>query len=492
MTTANQPRARPKPKPKVKTATPADPGPSTEWAPESTQTTPQPVLVRDEDEFFMRNRKRTTATWQKLKEIDKKAKVEATGQESEDEQHTPRKNKRKRPNEHDLPRWQRDEKFVRMLSEQLSDKSDDDILEVTDVTKPSGRLATRKERSRSRSLTPPPVAPFQEIQKARNLVRQTLETVPRPSSPDLLDADDSTDTLVLNSELASLAQTLVLPMNTKHTSPQASERDTIQIKVEWKSHPKDVNGVERVSAYRMNRSESFRDLFNAAADDFDVLVQNLVMTYNGKRLFSSASPRGLDIWVEADFVACDKATYAYIQANNFVRESSVLTIDHRPQSRTHTGGAETIELISDDEDDDPTQTYSYSTQPPPQSQTLSQPQPQGHIHESDAESEAESDKFKIVLQSSLTQGKNITLTVRPTTKCGSIVKAFLKKAGLADQYSHVFDDTIQISSTQKRARKPKVPQKDPRICIDGEKMSNDTEIGDADLEDGDMIEVVGL
>lgn len=59
----------------------------------------------------------------------------------------------------------------RILSEQLSDNSDNDILEVTNPNHSPVKKASRKERSRSRSPTPPPAVPIQEIQKARNLVR---------------------------------------------------------------------------------------------------------------------------------------------------------------------------------------------------------------------------------------------------------------------------------------------------------------------------------
>ena len=57
----------------------------------------------------------------------------------------------------------------------------------------------------------------------------------------------------------------------------------------------------------------------------------------------------------------------------------------------------------------------------------------------DNASEAESiasnkggDKFKIILRSSL--GKDVSLTVRPTTTCGAIIRAFLKQLGLQDKY----------------------------------------------------------
>jgi len=75
-----------------------------------------------------------------------------------------------------------------------------------------------------------------------------------------------------------------------------------------------------------------------------------------------------------------------------------------------------------------------------------------------------------------------------TTKCGAIVKAFLKKAGIADQYPEVFIE----SSTRSNKGRSKIQEKDPRVCVDGDKMGNDVAIGKADLEDGDQVEIVGL
>jgi hypothetical protein len=101
--------------------------------------------------------------------------------------------------------------------------------------------------------------------------------------------------------------------------------------------------------------------------------------------------------------------------------------------------------------------------------------------ESEAESQADvddndedDDKFKIIVRSSRTT-KDIALIIRPTTTCGAIVKGFLKKAGLADQYP----------STGKG-------KKNPVLSVDGEHMSPDTPIGNADLEEGDIVDVVGL
>lgn len=89
------------------------------------------------------------------------------------------------------------------------------------------------------------------------------------------------------------------------------------------------------------------------------------------------------------------------------------------------------------------------------------------------------DKFKLVLRSAAI--KDITLNVRPTTNCGAIVKAFLKAAGLADVYN---DD---VSRFWKPKSKPY-----PQLLIDGEKQHAETKIGDTDLEDGDLVDVVGI
>lgn len=142
-------------------------------------------------------------------------------------------------------------------------------------------------------------------------------------------------------------------------------------------------------------------------------------------------------------------------------------------------------------------TSSIATDPHP-SPDPSQQQPTHH--ESDAESQSDAgndddddDKFKLILRSAQTGDKDITLTVRPTTKCGAILRAFLKKAGLADrpEYKEVFAGT-GAGGTGKSKGKQGSKGKDPRLCVDGDKMDNQAGIGDADLEDGDMIEVVGL
>ena len=84
------------------------------------------------------------------------------------------------------------------------------------------------------------------------------------------------------------------------------------------------------------------------------------------------------------------------------------------------------------------------------------------------------DKFKVVLRA---HGmKEITLNIRSTTTCGKIVRAFLtvaaKQAGKA------------VASPRKAAQ--------VHLRIDGEKQHPDTPISACDLEDGDVIDVIGM
>ena len=103
----------------------------------------------------------------------------------------------------------------------------------------------------------------------------------------------------------------------------------------------------------------------------------------------------------------------------------------------------------------------------------------GDDSETEVESSAEDDDtFKLIVRSGIGI-KDITLTVRPTTTCGAIVKAFLKRAGLADKYS------------EGKSRR-KSTAGGPRLVVDGDSMEPDTPISEADLEDGDLVEIAGL
>ena len=100
----------------------------------------------------------------------------------------------------------------------------------------------------------------------------------------------------------------------------------------------------------------------------------------------------------------------------------------------------------------------------------------------------------MIVRSERTKDKDITLLVRPKTKCGAIVRGFLKKAGLEAEYP---EETAPPPPKKGRGRgkvaaAAAVKSKVPALSVDGEKMDPDAEIGVMDLEDGDMVEVIGL
>ena len=102
--------------------------------------------------------------------------------------------------------------------------------------------------------------------------------------------------------------------------------------------------------------------------------------------------------------------------------------------------------------------------------------------------------FHLIVRSERTKDKDITLLVRPKTKCGAIVRGFLKKAGLEAEYP---EETAPPPPKKGRGRgkaaaAAAVKSKVPALSVDGEKMDPDAEIGVMDLEDGDMVEVIGL
>ncbi|KAG6902529.1 hypothetical protein C0995_015347 [Termitomyces sp. Mi166 len=444
MSSVNRPRPRPRPKPRA-------PSENAALAAESSLCMPlKPVQVQllDDDEMFMRNRNRTTHTWATLEKMTKEVKV-AQDNDSDEEITTP-KRKRPRKKKEESEHWQNKKHITRLLSEEIPSSDEDDGVEIvgTSMTPRASKQKRTRPRSRSRSITPPPELPRYKIQHMRALVEQTLNTAPVPPTRNRDDDIEVNDeALFTNPELVKLANSVKSRASSQATSPAPEGVDTVQVAVRWKPHPLNPEGREDLWVFKMNRDDNFQDLFEATAEEACIRTENLMLTFGGKRIYASVTPTAFQMWGEVELVGCDKVTYEYL--------------------RTHSTNPvpATMEEIPSDTD---------------------APSPSQARDDDDKaqESEIEGGTFKLILRSSLST-KDITLTVRPTTKCGAIVKAYLKKAGVADQYPGLF------AEEGKKGGKGKV-EKDPRLCIDGDKMGNDVEIGDADLEDGDMVEVVGL
>ena len=269
------------------------------------------------------------------------------------------------------------------------------------------------------------------------------------------------------------------------------------------------------------QSDNFRELFEAIAEDAGIRVETLVVCFDGKRIFSGVGPAALKVWGKCHFSKCPflfqysipfrlptaaytKQAFEYIRSNPTISTFSRL---HEHQSQTqvppspnYASSSAAVEISDSDDDAGPSRSNldtSASQTPPGPSRPAYMAAPAAEASEDE-----DDDTFKLILRSALTGNKDITLTVRPTTKCGNIVKAFLKKAKLEDQYPHVFAEggvaaAMATASKQKKGRgrgKAAAPPqvKDPRLSVDGDKLDNDAPISDADLEDGDMVEVVGL
>ena len=50
----------------------------------------------------------------------------------------------------------------------------------------------------------------------------------------------------------------------------------------------------------LSQNDAFRTMFNEVADMVSVLVDNIVVTHDGKRVYPSASPHGIGVWSEAE------------------------------------------------------------------------------------------------------------------------------------------------------------------------------------------------
>ncbi|KAF9450560.1 hypothetical protein P691DRAFT_810094 [Macrolepiota fuliginosa MF-IS2] len=518
------PRPRPKPRPRPRPATAQSSttlgtsGPSTAAA----GTVPLgDIVINDSDDLFVINRGRTRETWKKLDEINRVNARPASDAESDDEPSTPL---RKRIKKQETPKWQKEQDALRTLSVELSDDDDDEgsDLEITGGTaRGKGRQLQSpnkrkrfKARSRSRSLTPPPEPSAAVLQRARELVRQHVNVQRAPSPTNFEDFEDSTDTIVLDPELERIAKAVTSQSGGGQSIPQTSgTSETLTISVKWQKHPLNPVEQERLWSYRISRDDPFRELFDAVAEDAQILASTLVLSYRNKRLFPSTRPDALGLWGEVTFVACQQKTYDYLQqhARELRRSETPVRTVHPRDTGSDNDDRDVINLASDDEDED-IMINSHTFQPTrsANANTNTNSPPAKASQESDAESESDSEKFKLILRSNKV-AKDITLIVRPTTKCGAIVRAYIKKAGLADEYAHVIAEGDAVAeppaTTRGRGRGGKgrgrgrgkaVAQapiqalSDPRISVDGDKMENDTEIGEADLEDGDMVEVVGL
>ncbi|KAL1722815.1 hypothetical protein EV715DRAFT_286863 [Schizophyllum commune] len=482
------PRPRPKPRPKP--------------APAASSSTSKP---QDEDEFFIKHR--SDKMWTQLNKLSEKEEKENQSRDSsdeEDEEVSPRKRKKrtKAPDgDYTRPKWERDKSALRILSEGLSDDdSSESGIEIVGESGPSNTQGKRKRqelraRSRSKSLTPPPMLSRERLEAARKIIRQTFDATRRPTSPsqddddDDFDADLTTDTIVLDPELAKAAKAAKARAASRASSatPFDGPEDKVTISVTWQPHPKDPQGRSEAFNFEVERHKPLREVFESVADEMGILSSKLYMTHQGVRIFGSVTANYLKVGKAASLVACEKATYEYLREQEEIqRRSSV----HPPSDNERDDSDDDILVIHDGSDDDapgprpssPTYTSGSTTRP----SSNSAPHTKATTPAPDEDEDDE--KFKIILRSS--SFPDVPLTVRPTTTCGAIIRAFLKKVGVADQYPNA--GIAQPEPLKKGRGRNAAAVKDPHLEIDGDKMAHTAPIDEAGLDDGDVVDVHGL
>ncbi|KIY62846.1 hypothetical protein CYLTODRAFT_458645 [Cylindrobasidium torrendii FP15055 ss-10] len=450
----SRPRPRPRPRPVTKSSTASNAGPS-----KSTSTTP---VVEDTDEMFMRNSSRNFQTFRQIDQRNKELKKQRD-EDSEDDSDASAEVKRKGKKRTKSPSWSPPKKKARRIPDidlTLSD-SDDDITFLE--AGPAGKRKQKtRPRSRSRSITPPPALPEHQIRAVRSVIRQAYEEN-KPNADDEDDnmyADRTMDSITLDPELRRIANQAKLQ---RESSQPAEADEQIDITVRWKPHPLNQAGQPSTSDFRIGRNDAFHELFEAVADEQCIPIENVIITYKDRRIFPSSSARTFEIWGSATFTACNKNTYEYLRDK--------VNAQQPVEDQDAGDDSDRIEILSDDDGGgggENTEDWGRQASLAP------------------SQADDDGDKFKLRFKSASTQGE-ITLTVRPTTTCGAIVKAFLKKAKLEDQYPHLF----AAASPQKRGKKA-APVKNPKLSVDGDTMDASAPISEADLDDGDLVDVVGL
>ncbi|TFL01776.1 hypothetical protein BDV98DRAFT_567521 [Pterulicium gracile] len=442
------PRPRPKPRKKAadttgastSAATTGSSAPTSGSGAAASSSTPQ----EDEDEYFFRNRNRSNAAWRNLdqatREVPKRASPDSDDDHSDSIGGSPRKkHKRKQKETGSIPDW---EHKLRLLSEDVNSDhrggkdSEDDVVEVLGGSKPQDRR--RRGRSRSKSITPPPEITAGQLFSIKQIVKSALgaDAQPTVSHAAALDIDDDEIedefSFTLDPELQQIARQSKLQNRNKMKgvySREASEAyeerpgadEDIRMSIKWVPHPQDPNGL-KVKEWdkKMLRSDSFRVLFEAIADEVGTIADTLIVTVDRQRIFPSTTPLALNLRFSAKLEAYDKVTYDYIRAQR----------DKTP---------------------------SLESPPASPSRKAASPDPT-------------SEKLKLTLRTAKAGVKDVSLAVRTTTTCGAVVQAFVKAAGLVG----------------------KVKVENGRVSVDGDKLDNDVVMGDVDVEDGDMVEVVGL
>lgn len=216
--------------------------------------------------------------------------------------------------------------------------------------------------------------------------------------------------------------------------------------------------------------ETFDTVFNTVSHMRGVTRDNLILTHADARVYPSSTPKGLRIFGSANL----SRSILRLECHGFISK-----IDLNAVNRSADGYSHDVWYYIEEQkmyklhgittpQDPPAVTNPVAPSPSPSGPSVPpySGSPMQQQQAPQAPSAPETAKLRITIRAG--RDKEIKLAVSKTTTVGTILKKFLQLTGEPES---------------------KFPQ--VRLEYDGEKLSNDDRIGDTDVEDDDLLDVVG-
>ncbi len=172
--------------------------------------------------------------------------------------------------------------------------------------------------------------PCNKISYFGYFLRLLVGDAPRSPSPtDVL--DESTNAIELDPELASIARRV--QSEARDGTHTAGGPQDVKIRIAWKPHPMNPSSrpetwditQKRVSCFVISapsldltsfQHDNLHPLFSQVADLASIRVENLVVCYEGKRVFPSSNPHSIGIWAEAELGRSNLGMLTLCQAHH--------------------------------------------------------------------------------------------------------------------------------------------------------------------------------
>jgi len=301
-----------------------------------------------------------------------------------------------------------------------------------------------RKRSRSASpidLAPPPALSAEESARIRSTVSSVYPPAKRHSPSPVIEINDSDDDDEDLDPALAAARANILARGPTSIPTSNSSTTKINAKVVWASH---TSPQRREWTFILGNNDTFSRAVTQIATDMAITVDDLVLSHNGKHIYRSSTPGGLSIWADVELRECSKGPSSLFRAHQCNAEACTqATWQHQ---QTHV-----------DDDDTP--------------ETPEVPEQSNWVPESTPDHDAEDNSFRIVLRAVGTT--EIRLRVRHTTTVAKVLEAYLRK----------LPNGSSLSPAKRKA---------VGLVFEGDRLDGATTLEDFELEDGDIMDIVGL